>query len=148
MQKKTEKITKKIFGRLSEPMFTTFWSYKVDMLICFLFFFDVSFFKYNTDGIWVWKCQTRCKYDYRYLFFVSKNCKFFVSKNCKFFVSTVILSSCNLNCIQKTKQKTKKKLTCSKYKHHIEWAFKQTCCILFQKFCPLTNLSLPVPNKH
>ena len=42
--------------------------------------------------------------------------------NCKFFVSTVILSSCNLNCIQKTKQnkKTKKKLTCSKYKHHID----------------------------
>ena len=40
--------------------------------------------------------------------------------NCKFFVSTVILSSCNINCIQKTKQKTKKKLTCSKYKHHID----------------------------
>ena len=40
--------------------------------------------------------------------------------NCKFFVSTVILSSCNLNCIQKTKQKPKKKLTCSKYKHHID----------------------------
>ena len=32
----------------------------------------------------------------------------------------VILSSCNLNCIQKTKQKTKKKLTCSKYKHHTD----------------------------
>ena len=28
--------------------------------------------------------------------------------NYKFFVSTVILSLCNLNCIQKTKQKTKK----------------------------------------
>ena len=35
--KKNRKITKKIFGRLSEPMFTTFWSYKVDMLICFYF---------------------------------------------------------------------------------------------------------------
>ena len=40
--------------------------------------------------------------------------------NYKFFVSTVILSLCNLNCIQKTKQKIQKKLTCSKYKHHIE----------------------------
>ena len=87
--KKNRKITKKkkIFGRLSEPMFTTFWSYKVDMF----FIFDISFFKYNTDGIWVWKCQTRCKYDCRYLFFVSKH------YNSLFLF--VILSSCNLNCI-------------------------------------------------
>ena len=49
-KKKTEKY-KKIFGRFSEPMFTTFWSYKVDMLILICIFFYISFFKYNTDGI-------------------------------------------------------------------------------------------------
>jgi hypothetical protein len=61
-------------------------------LICwYVFIFDISFFKYNTDGIWVWKCQTRCKYNCRYLFFVSKH------YNSLFLF--VILSLCNLNCI-------------------------------------------------
>ena len=62
--------------------------------------------------------------------------------NCKFFVSTVILSSCNLNC----KQKKKKKLTCSNTS--IILIELLNMLYIISKTCPLTNLSLHVLNKH
>ncbi len=99
-------------------------------------FFDISFFKYNTDGIWVWKVRPGANTNTNiYSLFPHCNSLFLLS-----FYHYV-----NLIAFKKQNKKPKK-LTCSKYKHHIEWAFKTNMLyILFSKFCPLTNLSLHVP---
>ncbi len=122
-KKKHRKYQKKSSADFSKPMFTTFGLTK---LICWYVFFDfdISFFKYNTDGIWVWKVRPGANMNTNiYSLFLHCNSLFLLS-----FYHYV-----NLIAFKKKKKPKKKKLTCSKYKHHIEWAFKQTCCIFYFK---------------
>ncbi len=142
--KKNRKKQKKSSADFSEPMFTTFGLTK---LICWSWyvFFYISFFKYNTDGIWVWKSDS---VQIRIQIFIL--CFYIVNSLCLHCNSLFLLSFYHyVNLIAFKKQnKTQKKLTCSKYKHHIEWAFKQTCCIFHFKILSTNKSFIACPNKH